>query len=79
MSNTTPMVIIGFVVAFNIIIIKHKFEKGRLEDGILDSSVLVALSYIFKGTVSGLLIATVASAVVSIYLWYYPPKNLFKF
>ena len=77
MSNTTILIIIGFVVAFNLIIIKHKFEKERLSDAALDALVLVGLSFLFKQTISGLMVATIASAIVSIYLWFYPPKNFF--
>lgn len=70
--------IIGGAVSFNILTIKYKFENKRYADAILDFIILVTLSMLFKGSLGGLQVATVASAIVSIYLWYNPPKLPFK-
>lgn len=72
------ILIIGGAVSFNVLTIKHKFEKKRFADAILDFIILLALSILFKGSLGGLQVATVASAIVSIYLWYNPPKLPFK-
>lgn len=66
--------IIGIVVALNIIIILRKFKNKRYEDGIFDSFLLVAVTVIFMGSYAGLVVATVASLLISIYLWASPPK-----
>ena len=67
-------VIIGIAVAFNCLVIKYKFEKQRWADGTLDLFLLVALSFLFMGSFGGLVVSTIASALISVYLYFYPPK-----
>jgi len=74
MSNTMPIIIAGVAVAVNLIIIKVKVEKKRYADAGLDGGVLVILGLLFAGTITGLMVATVASSVVSLYLYMSPPK-----
>ena len=72
------ILVIGTAVSFNVLILKLKFEKARYFDAALDITTLVLLSLLFAGSLGGLQIATVASAIVSIVLWFNPPKNSFK-
>ena len=65
---------IGLATAFNVIIIKWKFEHNRFDDAWMDIGVLIALSWVFGGTMGGMIIATISSAVVSLYLLASPPK-----
>ena len=67
-------VIIGLVSAINLIIITHKFKKGRVEDGIFDSLLFVLLATMFSGSYGGMVVAMIASLVISIYLLASPPK-----
>lgn len=64
----------GVAAAFNVIIIKWKLENSRISDALLDASVLVILALVFGGTLGGMVIATVSSAIVSLYLLAFPPK-----
>ena len=66
--------IIGVATAFNFIVLKIKVEKERYGDAFLDAATLVILSYIFGGSYSGMVVATVASAIISVYLYNSPPK-----
>lgn len=66
--------IIGLAVAFNCLVIKYKFEKQRWADGVLDLSLLVVLSFLFMGSFGGLVVSTIASAFISVYLYIFPPK-----
>ena len=66
--------IIGIAVAFNVLVIKYKFEKSRFADAFLDLSLLVVLSFLFMGSYAELAVSTVASAIISIYLYFVPPK-----
>jgi hypothetical protein len=65
---------IGIAVAFNFLIIKVKFEKQRYADAILDLALLATISLLFAGSFGGLVVATIASAIVSLYLLVFPPK-----
>ena len=66
--------IIGIATAFNFLILKWKFEHARYMDALLDLGTLAILSFLFSGSYAGLVVATVASAVISLYLLAFPPK-----
>lgn len=67
-------ILVGITVALNIIIILNKFKKKRYEDGIFDSILLALVTFVFMGSYAGLVVGTVASLLVSIYLWARPPE-----
>jgi uncharacterized protein (DUF983 family) len=73
--------IIGIVTAANFLILKVKAEKNRWADLAFDLVVLFILSFLFTGTLGGLTIAMVGSFVVSVYLYFFPPKldKIFSF
>ena len=73
MASTGMIVIMGIALFFNLFALKWKIENERYGDATLDATVLVLLGWIFGGSVSGLAIATVASAVMSLYLIISPP------
>ncbi len=62
----------GIAAAFNFVIILHKLRKGRIADSIVDIMTATMLSVMFVGTLTGMAIGMVASAIISIYLWFYP-------
>lgn len=66
-------ILIGITVFFNIAIILWKFEKHRYADASLDATLLVLVALIFSGSYGALVVGTVASALVSIYLLISPP------
>lgn len=67
------LLVIGIVVALNIIIILRKFKASRTEDAIFDSILLGGITVVFSGSYAGLVVATVASLLISIYLYARPP------
>jgi len=69
--------VIGVAVAFNFLIIKVKFEKRRLADATLDLLLLAVISFLFAGSFGGLVVATVASAIISVFLYFFPPDLTF--
>ena len=78
MVGVLPILMMGIAVAFNLIIIKMKIERYRYEDASLDSAILVLLGWLFSGSIAGLMIGTIASAFISIYLFISPPDELMK-
>jgi hypothetical protein len=66
--------LIGLATAFNLLIIKHKLEKHRYEDGIIDMSILLVLTLVFGGSYGGLVVATITSAIISLYFLASPPR-----
>lgn len=68
------LLLVGIAVAFNIIIIMIKFKKCRYEDAVLDSILLTIVAIVFGGSYSGLVVGTISSAIISIYLLISPPS-----
>lgn len=66
--------IMGLAAAFNILVIKWKIEHERYADAGLDTAILIIFTMVFGGTLGGMVIATVGSAIVSLYLLAFPPK-----
>lgn len=60
--------------ALNLIVIIHKFKKGRTEDGIFDSILFGLMASMFSGSYGGMVVAMIASLIISIYLLASPPK-----
>ena len=67
-------IIVGFATAFNFLIIKWKFEKGRIQDAILDIVIFSAIIALTSGSHGGLVAGAIASAIVSLALLKNPPK-----
>ncbi len=78
MLGPIGILLFGLATAMNIAVIKLKVEKERYPDAILDATLLIILAWIFGGSVTGLAVATVASAFISLYLFISPPDILIK-
>ena len=68
------ILIIGIASYFNLMVLLLKYNRGRYADLAVDISSLVVLSWVFGGTLGGLQIAMIASALMSITLFIFPPK-----
>lgn len=67
-------IIIGIAVFFNIAVIKWKFDRERYADAFVDFGCLIVVALLFSGSYAALVVGTIASALVSIYLFFSPPK-----
>lgn len=68
------LLFIGLATAFNFGIIKWKLEKRRFADAALDLLILIIIGIVFSGTLGGMTIGMIASAVFSTYLLFSPPE-----
>ena len=68
--------IIAVATFFNFIILKWKFEHERYADLAFDIATLVCISWLFAGTLGGMIVGMIASALISLYLLAFPPKFL---
>lgn len=68
------LVILGIVAAVNLWVIKLKFDRKRYEDAVVDLILFGVLAYMFSGSYAGMIVATVASLCISIFLFVSPPK-----
>jgi hypothetical protein len=67
-------ILIGLAVAANIIFILFKYERKRYPDATLDFILLIVVTIIFSGSYGALVVGTIASLVISIYLYANPPN-----
>jgi hypothetical protein len=68
------LLIIGVAVAANILLILIKYERKRYQDATLDLILLLTVTVVFGGSFGGLVVSTIASAIISLYLLANPPK-----
>lgn len=68
------IIAIGIAVAFNILIVLWKYQHGRILDATVDGTLLVLVAIVFSGSTAALIIGTIGSAIVSIYLLFSPIK-----
>ena len=72
-------IIMGMATAFNVLIIFRKIELKRFQDAMFDAGLLIMLSLVFGSTLGGMMVATVASAIISIYFLFNQPNVLKAF
>ncbi len=70
------LLLISVAVFANFGLLKWKADKERWSDVLIDVAVLAALTFMFGGTMGGMIIALVAGAMMSLYLLISPPKFL---
>jgi len=68
------LLIIAVAVFLNIAFIKWKFDKQRYADVSVDLVLLIGVMWLFSGSFGALVVGTIASALVSIFLYFSPPK-----
>lgn len=70
--NALGFLFLGLAVSFNFIIIIRKYRLRRYFDSFLDCSIFTIICFLFSGTFSALVLGTIASMFVSIYLYFNP-------
>ena len=65
---------VALVVALNLIILLWKFNHNRILDGVIDTILLVAVAYLFSISTNALIIGSIGSFIVSLYMLIFPPK-----
>lgn len=66
--------IMGIAVAFNFIVIVHKYRKNRYADATLDMVLMAIICFLFSGSFNALAVGTIASMVISMYLFFHPVR-----
>ena len=70
--DATMILIGGFSVFFNLMIVKWKFSNNRTADGVLDLTALGLVTWAFSGTMTGMVIGMLGSMLFSLYLLWSP-------
>lgn len=66
------LILMGICVFFNFVVIIRKFRKARYADASLDTALFVIVMFMFSGSYNALVVGTIASALVSVYLFFNP-------
>ena len=70
---TLLLLVIATVI--NLFTIKWKLSRGRYKDVIIEVAIIVVLSSLFEGTITGMAIATSVSAAWSAYTILFNPYS----
>ena len=70
--DSISILIFSIAMFGNIVVIYWKIKRGNAPNALLDFVILAILTYIFGGSTAGLAIATITSALFSIYLFFDP-------
>ncbi len=62
----------AFATFLNLVTILYKLKHNSIPNAIVDLAVLILLTYVFGGSTAGLAIATITSALFSVYLFFDP-------
>lgn len=62
------ILILSLATFFNLVILHTKFKRERYMDMLIDVGVFVMLGAVLGGSVTGFAVATVTSALISLYL-----------
>ena len=65
-------IILGIVVCFNFMVVLRKLRLARFTDACVDIGLCLFLSFLFSGSYAGLVVANVASFLISLYLFKNP-------
>lgn len=72
MDSALALIVLGIVVSANFVIILRKWRLARYFDSIVDGSILAIISLLFCGSFSGFVVGNIASACVSLWLYFNP-------
>ena len=60
--------IVGVATGINILLVISKFRNKYYDEAFIEIATLLFISYLFQGTLGGVIIGMIGSIVVSIYL-----------
>jgi hypothetical protein len=66
------LLIVGLAVAFNLIIVLRKAQAGQYLNALVDGALLGLVAVFFSVSTAALIIGTIGSLLVSIYLSFFP-------
>lgn len=72
MDSLLLLTTMGICTFFNFVIIISKYRRKRYADATLDMSMLAVICFLFSSGINALCIGMIASAGISIYLWFRP-------
>lgn len=72
MDSFILLMAMGICTALNFVVIISKYRRERYMDATLDFALLGVICFLFSSGINALCIGMVASAFISMYLWFKP-------
>ena len=72
MDSFVLLFIMGICTALNFVVIISKYRRERYMDATLDLGLLGVICFLFSSGINALCIGMIASAFISMYLWFKP-------
>lgn len=72
MDSFVLLLIMGICTALNFVVIISKYRRERYTDATLDLGLLGVICFLFSSGINALCIGMIASAFISMYLWFKP-------
>ena len=72
MDSFVLLFIMGVCTALNFVVIISKYRRERYTDATLDLGLLGVICFLFSSGINALCIGMIASAFISMYLWFKP-------
>ena len=72
MDSFILLLVMGVCTALNFVVIISKYRRERYMDATLDLGLLGVICFLFSSGINALCIGMIASAFVSMYLWFKP-------
>ncbi len=70
----TTILIVAIATFINLVVIYVKIQMKKYEHAIVDAGLFMLIVYLFNGSVAGMQVGMIASALMSIFLLIFPPK-----
>ena len=72
MDSFILLFLMGICTALNFVVIISKYRRERYMDATLDLGLLGVICFLFSSGINALCIGMIASAFISMYLWFKP-------
>lgn len=72
MDSFILLLAMGICTALNFVVIISKYRRERYMDATLDLGLLGVICFLFSSGINALCIGMIASAFISMYLWFKP-------
>ena len=72
MDSFILLMVMGICTALNFVVIISKYRRERYMDATLDFALLGVICFLFSSGINALCIGMIASAFISMYLWFKP-------
>ena len=72
MDSFILLLVMGICTALNFVVIISKYRRERYMDATLDLGLLGVICFLFSSGINALCIGMIASAFISMYLWFKP-------